>query len=156
MEEIQVQASGQIDQSKDLYHSKLSNLATELVQMPQVECPVTHHFGGGSYVRETLFPAGTVVIGKWHRFETVNILMQGTISILNTDGTLKKLTAPQILISPPGAKVGFAHDDVIWVNVHPTEETDLEIIENIFIDGEKDFAEQARQMIAAVERKEIT
>jgi len=137
------------------YHDKLLNLATAMVQQDQVDCPVKHHFGGGQYVRETLFPAGTVVLGKYHRYETVNILLKGTISIVNTDGSLKKLTAPQILVSPPGAKCGFAHDDVVWCNVHHTEETDLDKIEKIFIDETKDLTLEANMVLDAIRRKEI-
>ena len=132
------------------YESKIRRLAEVVVGQEQVPCPVTHHFGGGQYVRETLFPAGTVVIGKYHRFDTVNILLQGTISLVNTDGTLKTIRAPQIIISKPGVKCGYAHDDVIWCNIHATEETDLEKIEQHFIDETKDITLEAKKTLEVI------
>lgn len=92
-----------------------------------------HHFAPGVYVREQFIPAGMVLTGKIHRHETMNILVSGTIRV-TTDRGVTELTGPKIYNSPPGMKkAAFTLTDVIWLNVHPTEETDLERIEDIFI-----------------------
>lgn len=93
----------------------------------------THHFAPGLYLRELFIPAGTVLTGKIHRFETMNILLKGSIRV-TTDNGMKTLDAPQIFNSKPGTKkAGFAITDTTWLNVHPTEETDLKEIEREFI-----------------------
>lgn len=104
-----------------------------LKHLPPGEAPVTHHFADGVYGREMFIPAGTMLTGKIHRFATLNVLAQGEIEVTTPDG-MRRLKAPAVFVSPPGCKkVGYALTDVVWINVHPTEETDLAKIEAHFI-----------------------
>lgn len=136
----------------DVFRDKLSifnvptlkDLEEELVKLPQILIPTIHTFSAGIYVREIHIPAGTIVIGKRHRHSTCNMLMAGELSIyMGPNLPVKHLTAPCIFTSEPGAKkMGYAHTDVIFVNVHPTTSTDLEEIEKEFIITEKEYREQ--------------
>lgn len=102
-------------------------------QLPPVELEHIDHFAPGIYCRELRIPAGVVLTGKIHRFETMNILAKGTIRV-TTDEGVKELTAPAIFNSPPEAKkAGYAVTDVVFLNIHPTEETDVDVIEHKFI-----------------------
>lgn len=93
----------------------------------------THHFADGIYGRELFIPAGTVLTGKIHRHSTLNLLIQGDITVTTPEG-MKRIQAPAVFVSAPGAKkAGYAHTDTIWVNVHPTKITDLAAIEAKFI-----------------------
>lgn len=93
----------------------------------------THHFADGIYGRELFIPAGTVLTGKIHRHSTLNLLIQGDITVTTPDG-MKRIQAPAVFVSEPGTKkAGYAHTDTIWVNVHPTKITDLAAIEAKFI-----------------------
>lgn len=113
---------------------------------PQVECPVRHHFACGVYVREMFIPKGTILVGKIHREETVNICSMGDISVLTEKG-LMRFRAPAIVVSAPGIKkVGYTHEDTVWINIHPTEETDLEKIEARFIAKSYDELELMQAM----------
>jgi len=107
-------------------------------QMEQVSCPVTHHFADGQYVRETFMPAGTLVIGKKHRTEVINILLKGKIIVyMGEDEPIRELTAPCIFPTDAGVqKIGYIKEDVIWANCHPTEHKDLEKIEQDVIIGD--------------------
>ncbi len=97
------------------------------------ELKETHHFADGIYGRELFIPAGTVLTGKIHRHSTLNLLIQGDITVTTPEG-MKRIQAPAVFVSPPGTKkAGYAHTDTIWVNVHPTKITDLEAIEAKFI-----------------------
>lgn len=88
-----------------------------------------HTFSDGIYIREGLIPKNTLIIGKIHKGRTLNFLMKGEITVLTEDG-IKRLKAPLQFVSPAGSKkVGFTHEDTIWVNVHATQETDLVKIE---------------------------
>lgn len=104
---------------------------------------VDHHFAEGIYVRTLFIPAGALIVGKRHRKETCNILLKGKISIyVGENEPVLELIAPCIFNSKPGVKkLGYAHEDTLFANIHPTEETDLEIIENKFIIPEKEYIE---------------
>jgi hypothetical protein len=111
---------------------QIMNLETFMKAMPaqeQVELPVYHHFSKGVYARELRIPKGHVVVGKIHKYQNLNILAQGDITVVTEDGPLR-IKAPAVVVSPPGVKrVGYAHEDTVWICVHATEQTDLDAIE---------------------------
>lgn len=99
----------------------------------QIELPLKHHFSEGLYARELFIPAGTIVVGKIHKYENLNIMVAGEMDVLVGD-KIQRVCAPFIVVSPPGTKrIAKAITDVIWLTVHATEETDLNKIENKFI-----------------------
>lgn len=105
-----------------------------------------HHFAPGIYTRELFIPAGTVLTGMIHRYEVQNILISGTIRVTTDDGVVE-LTGPMIYNSAPGTKkAGYAVTDVIWLNVHPTESTDLKEIESHFIVPSVEALEQEKKL----------
>ena len=54
--------------------------------------------------------------------------------MLNDDGTVKELVAPMIFTSDPGRKMGYVSEDVVWLNVYPTNEKDIDTLESMFIE----------------------
>jgi hypothetical protein len=113
--------------------AKIVALENELKKMPQVEIRTTHHFAKGLYAREIFIPKGVLLTGKIHRTEHLNIISQGDISVVTEFGT-KRVQAPYIMVAKPGTKrVGYAHEDTVWITVHGTEETDLEKLEQELI-----------------------
>jgi hypothetical protein len=99
----------------------------------EADCPLTHHFAPGAYGREIFIPQGAIVIGKIHKHAHLNVLSQGSVSVLTEDGPLE-FSAPRTWVSSPGTKrVVFAHTDVVWTTVHVTDETDLDKIEEFVI-----------------------
>ena len=119
----------------------VQELGKFLETQEQVECPITHAIFGGVYVREMFIPKDTLIIGKRHRLETCNMLISGTISIyMGPHLPVKRITAPSIFKSEPfGQKMGYALTDVIFVTVHPTEETDVEKMEEILTIPEDEY-----------------
>lgn len=111
----------------------------EAAMLEQTECVdpdalTDHWFCEGVYVRQLRIPKGYTVTGKIHRHACINILLQGSIRIALTDGSQTTMHAPHIFISEPGEKkAGFALEDTLWLNVHATEETDLQKIEEQLI-----------------------
>jgi hypothetical protein len=104
-----------------------------------------HFFAPGIYVRQLTIPAGTVLTGKIHRYEIMNILVSGTIKVTTDDG-VEEVSGPLIFNSKAGSKkAGFALTDVVWLNVHPTELTDLEEIERHFIAPSFEALEQEQR-----------
>lgn len=116
----------EILQSNDSTRNKIDTLETELRKLPQIEIETTHRFAEGLYAREIFIPKDTLLTGKIHKFEHINFITKGEISVLTEDG-VKRIKAPFTMVSRPGTKrVGYAHEDTIWTTVHATSETDPE------------------------------
>jgi hypothetical protein len=111
-----------------------------MLEHEQVPCPVRHHFGPGVYIREVFFPAGTIVMGHEHRSEQLNIFLKGKVEIVRDGGT-EVLTAPMIFTAPKGRKIVKVLEDVVWLNVHATEERDVDKLEAKFVVKGKAFSE---------------
>lgn len=94
------------------------------------ECPLTHKFADGIYVREIFIPKGTVVVGKIHKHSHPNFLMKGEVTVVTENGGTERLKAPLSMISKAGTKrVVIAHEDSIWITVHVTKSKNLKKIE---------------------------
>jgi len=130
-------------------------LEAEMLKMPQVKLECFHYFSPGVYARELHLPAGTVTTGAVHRFENMNILSKGTISIATEDGPLT-VSAPYTVVSPPGTKRAvYAHTDCVWTTILGTEETDVELIEKTFVcKTEQEYLEWHSQSQQLLEQSE--
>jgi len=115
-------------------YAQVRALEAELLKHPQADCPITHHWADGLYGREMFAAAGTVLVGKVHRFSTINVLLCGRIQVTDADGAVREMTAPAVYVTPPGSKkVALVLEDIRWLNVLPTKLTDLDAIEAKFI-----------------------
>jgi hypothetical protein len=112
------------------YINVVRDVQQQLSESPDhIDVPVQHHFAPGVYMRQMDAAAGTLVVSKMHRTEHMNILLKGSLTVATEDG-IQLMTAPCVLKSMPGTKrIGYFHEDSSWITVHPTEETDLEKIE---------------------------
>jgi len=139
------------------YKSSLIDLQKEMLKLPQVEAPVTHNFAEGVYIRELFIPKDSWIMGKRHRYETCNILLKGKLSLYMGPGVpVKVIEAPLIFNSKPGVKkFAYAHEDTIFLNIHPTSETDVDKIEQEFIISEEEFETLDYSEIKKLERGEI-
>ena len=104
-----------------------------MLSLKQEPCPVIHRFGPGVYIREVSIKSGIVAIGHHKNFEHTNIFLKGKVLMLNDDGTKTELQAPMIFTGKPGRKVGLILEDMVWLNVYPTDETDVEKLEAYFL-----------------------
>lgn len=122
--------------SKEIVNrNKIHRLENTMMNLPQVKIKTTHIFAKGLYAREIVIPPDTVLTGKIHTHEHLNIISKGTILIF-TDQGFKKFKAPCTLISPPGTKrVGYALEETVWTTIHanPEEILDFEILEKKFV-----------------------
>lgn len=110
------------------------------VDFAQVELKVEHNFSLGIYARTLYIPKGAVVVGKLHKYPQLNILAKGDISV-SVDDEVKRIQAVQVISSPAGVKrIAYTHEDTVWITVHATEETNLNLIEDHFIaQSEQDY-----------------
>lgn len=110
-------------------------------------CKLAHHFAPGVYGREITIPAGMVVVGHRHKEATMNVVLSGHAWLV-CEGDDPKLVGPGVFVSQPGVrKAAIAISDFRIINIHPTEETDLEIIEGLTIDKSEAFMEAERLMM---------
>lgn len=117
---------------------KIDRLEAYMRDMPQREIDTVHRFGGGIYAREITIPAGTLLTGKLHKTEHLNIVSKGRIVVWTEDG-MKEVAAPFTMVSRPGSKrVGYALEDTVWTTLHATTETDLAKLETDLIAASHD------------------
>lgn len=136
--------------------SDVQRLEAAFLDLPQADCPITHRFADGIYIREVRMPAGSYIIGHHHKTDHLNIMLTGHLTILNEDGTKTDLHAPQTFISPAGRKIAYIHEDVVWQNVFATEERDVETLEAMFLDKSEAWleAQKFNQMLLSFDHSE--
>lgn len=92
------------------------------------QCTLTHLFtpidtvyGCCTYARQMFIPKGTVIIGKIHKHQHLNFIMQGKVSV-STEHGKKVIEAPASFVSEVGLKRAVhAEEDTIWVTIHLTK-----------------------------------
>lgn len=127
--------------ASELAGRSIESVEREFLKHEQVSCPVIHSFAPGLYMREVNLPAGSFVIGHHQNFDHMNIFLKGKVTMLNDDGSSVTLTAPMRFVGKPGRKIGYIHEDVVWMNVYSTQETDIEKLESIFLTKSETFQE---------------
>ena len=125
----------------------IASVESKMLQHEQVECPVIHRFSPGLYIREVKIPADTLALGHHQKFEQLNLFLSGKITMLNDDGTTSELTAPMFFTGPPGRKIGYAHEDVVWLNVYPNpyDETDIDKLESHWVEKSEVWIEDKKR-----------
>jgi len=114
---------------------RLDQIEEELLKVPEKgNYPCYNGFGPGLYFREMHAPAGHVILGHTHKTAHTCLLMKGSMRLLAEDGSIREIKAPMIFVAPPGRKLALTLEDVIFVNIHATEETDVAKLEEQLID----------------------
>jgi hypothetical protein len=105
------------------------------MELPQVDMLLKHYFSNGVYTRELHIPKGTMILGKIHRYECINIISKGKIAIYDNETDYTILEAPHTFISDAGvSKLGISLEDTIWINCFATNELDPEkIVEDMTV-----------------------
>jgi len=116
------------------FDAAIEAVGQQIAAMPQDPLPVRHIFAPGVYMREMTAKKGYVIVGHKHRTEHLNRMPTGALRFLNDDGTTTDLHGPVEFWAPPGRKVAITLEDTVFINVHETDETDVEAIEALFLD----------------------
>lgn len=125
-------SSGMVDSDR---RGKILSLEAEIKKLDQVDIKTEHYFADGTYLRQVFLPKGTIATGKIHKFEHINVISKGDITVYTESGE-QRVKGPCIMVSPPGTKRAvYAHEDTIWANVHAnaSNETDLGRLESELI-----------------------
>lgn len=147
-----------VAQSAVSLRQKICRVEREMLKQPQVEIPLRHFFIAGAYAREMFVPKGVWWTGKIHKFEQINILSKGDMSVVTQDGPVR-VHAPFTIVSPAGSKrTGYAHEDSVWTCILSTHgvrfsEADLEQIEDIYVCGsEVEYMDYVEHQLLGVAR----
>ena len=125
----------------NLLSQKVEVLLSRVQKMPQVDCQTKHYFGPSIYIREVTMPAGAVVIGKPHKKDHMCVMLQGRMIIVNADGTRKELVAPMTFVGSAGRKVAYILETTVFQNILATDETDIDVLENMLVDNTQPMLE---------------
>ena len=124
------------DVVKENYRGNILLFEERMAKVPGVKfgdldnCPLTHQFGDGLYVRTIFMPKGMLIVSKIHKYTHPAFIMSGKVSVLDEKG-LKLIQGPCSFMTPAGTKrLLYTHEDTTWVTVHATKETDLAKIED--------------------------
>lgn len=126
---------------KQITPEKIEKVESCMLKEEQVDCPVTHKFGPGIYIREVFLPAGSYVVGHHHNHEHMNIMLTGRIKFFGSGNEWTELKAPQTFVAPAGRKVAFVHEDTIWQNIYSTDEKDPDKLEEELLSTSMTFQE---------------
>jgi hypothetical protein len=128
---------------------KVKALEEVLLEVPQVDCPVRHHFAPGIYAREITIPKGTVLTGAVHKTQNLAVLSSGKLQLVTDDGTTI-ISAPHILTVMPDMKnAAYALEDSVWTNFFPTEETDTDVLVELLTES------KATDLIGGSDNKQL-
>lgn len=108
------------------FRERIMAVETRLLELPQVEIPIEHHFGAGIYARTMIAPRGTVLTGKIYKVPQMIILNSGEITV-RSEFFNGRICGPHIYESPAGAKrFGYCHTDVVWTCLTSVKATNVE------------------------------
>lgn len=111
----------------------ISGMIEEFKELPQVDCPVTHRFADGVYLREIFMPKGTIIIGKIHSTQHFNIILSGDVTIATTEGVWRAQGGHTFISEAGVQKIVVMHEDCVWQTIHPTHSKNLVELEKELI-----------------------
>ena len=128
---MELQTQFDKDSFMDAYESHAKN-------MPQVEMQTENVLFGGIYTRRIIIPKGCLITGATHKIDSIAIQIYGDINILNDDGSESRLTGYTAICSKAGTRrMGYAHEESMWVGIYPTNAEDIDSAMIEIIDTEK-------------------
>lgn len=139
---VHMDASGHVafnvpDKSPAVIRRRIREFARMLMDLPQTDMPVDESLVDGLYVRKLLIPKGTFLVGKVHLQTCANFVERGDISILTETGC-GRVKAGHFALSRAGIqKLGYAHEETVFVNVFRTDEQDISKVEDQIASAEQ-------------------
>jgi hypothetical protein len=116
----------------------IEKLKSKILEFQQTEVPTEHLFCDGVYVRTMTCVAETLVVGKVHKRDHVIMLLSGRVTVSDENGP-RELVAPTIMKCEAGTQRAlFFHEPSVWVNVHRTDQTDIEAVEDELVVADPD------------------
>jgi hypothetical protein len=106
---------------------------SEMEKYEQIECPVTHRFTPGLYVREIHMPANSIISSLLHLTTHPYVVTRGEFTVWYHDKPAVRIKAPYTGITEAGTRrLLYIHEDTDWMTFHVTDKLNPdEIMEEI-------------------------
>lgn len=93
----------------------------------------SHHFAAGMYAKEMRVPKGISLVSHVHKVDHFSILAVGRAAV-EVDGVRKEYDAGSVVTIEAGKRHKVvALEDMVWFCIWPTDETDVEKIDEVLI-----------------------
>lgn len=128
--------------------SRIDELEAAIMDLPTIDCPVTHIFTEGLYIRKIFMPAGSLITSKIHKLQHPYFITEGVVSVQIDMGEWVELSAPFTGVTQPGTRrVLYVHEDTTWSTVHlnPDNEKDVDKIEERIIEKHENLLINKKQ-----------
>lgn len=107
-----------IERKNDNRIDELEKAIVENLEL--VDCPVTHIFTEGMYIRQIAMPAGSLITSKIHKTQHPYTISHGVAAVSIDGQDWCELSAPYTGITEPGTRrVLYIVEDCIWTTYHP-------------------------------------
>ena len=94
---------------------------------------INHHFSAGVYAKETLIPAGHVLVQHKHKFSHLSILAKGKVAVMKGE-EIEVIEAPACIEIKAGVTHGVkALTDCVWFCIHATDEKDESKVDQVLM-----------------------
>lgn len=123
---------------ENLPQISLEMLEKQMLEMEQVEFPIEHFFMPGVYIRQMKGLKGHFAIGHKHKTEHTNIIIEGSLMVFDGQESYR-IDAPYIFKGHPGRKAAYFFEDTIWLNIHVTNETNIDKLEEMLIEKSEEW-----------------
>lgn len=104
----------------------LDEIENDLLKRPQLEdsdYSLKEYYSGGMYCRQITIPAGALITGRVYKFDHVEIMLSGDITIISDDGSETFYTGNNVIEAKAGKRqAGFSHSETTWLTINSVPE----------------------------------
>lgn len=99
---------------------------------------IKHHFSDSVYAKQMHLPKGHVALSHKHKYSHLSVLADGECvlyRVINGETVETRHKAPEVINIPAGIEHQVeAIEDVTWLCIHATTETDTSRIDKVLIE----------------------
>ena len=98
---------------------RLEDGLLDLDQIPDSDYQLKEYYSGGMYCREITIPEGAFITGRIYKFDHVEIMLSGDITILSADGGKTRYQGHNVIEAKAGKRQGgLAHKETKWLTIN--------------------------------------
>jgi len=101
-------------------------LESELKKLPQLtdeDYQLKEYYSGGLYCRQITIPAGALITGRIYKFDHIEMMVSGEITIISADGPKNTYEGFNVISAKSGKRqAGLAISDTVWMTVNQVPE----------------------------------
>jgi hypothetical protein len=118
-----------------------------MLDMPQVEIPISHTFCNGMYARTGMLPAGMAFSGGVYKEDYIVVISEGDHAFV-TDNSVTRVQGPCVLMAKAGIKrIGYSYTDTYWTSIHKVKSTTVDDVEEeLWLSTEEEFDEWVKRI----------